>query len=208
VGRYALALDKYVLGRPDGTSPITDVGEVDIAGESRTSIEIDQGGPPVQGRHPRSEPRGRLTVRLLEPVNQERARRRRDVRPVCERVRQLRLDSPVARTLEFDLEHTVRRVEICTGSHLVSAPSALQVLPVGQQVRRVEVHRLVSEATQPVDLQDRVTLRQPNNQLGEALDGDHVLAVDADLQCRLFGHLGQARRRQGSDGVGDLGRGS
>jgi hypothetical protein len=73
-------------------------------------------------------------------------------------------------------------VEVGAGPHLVAAPSALEVLSVGQQVGGVEVHRLVSQPAQLVDLEHGVGVGQPGGQLGEALQRDEVLVVDARLQ--------------------------
>lgn len=79
-------------------------------------------------------------------------------------------------------QHALPRVEVDAGPHLEAAPSALEVLPVGQQVGGVEVHRLVGEPAKPIDLQHGMAVRQPGGQLGEALQRDEVPVFDARLQ--------------------------
>ena len=107
-----LGLHQHVPGQADGDLPATAAGEVDVAGEPRAALQVDQGGPPVGGGHVRGQLGYGLAVGLPELVGEERVGLRVDAGPVGDRVGQPRLDGLLPAPLELDLERAVPRVEV------------------------------------------------------------------------------------------------
>lgn len=195
-GSYALAFHEHVFRQTKDSSTATATDEIDIAGESRFALEIDESRPLIGSHDPCSHIGDRLTVRLFELAFEKRLGQRSDAPPISNAIRQTCLDGLVAASLALQLEGTRHGVEIGTGSNLEPPPPALQVVSVGQEVGRVEVRRLVREASSLIDLQRGVPARQPTDQLSEAGDGNEVFSLVPCPQRHLFSNLSQAYRGQ------------
>jgi hypothetical protein len=96
----------------------------------------------------------------------------------------------------LDLQHAVARVEVGAGAHLEPAAPALHVVAVGEQVRGVEIDRLVTEEPTLADLQHAEARAEPVEERGQHRYRHYVLAVQPGLEGGLAEHLGQADRPQ------------
>ena len=83
-----LGLHEHVAGQADGHLPATTAGEVDVTGESRAALEVDQGGPPIGNGHLRGQLGCGLAVRLPELTGEERVGLRSKACPIGDRVGQ------------------------------------------------------------------------------------------------------------------------
>jgi len=189
-----LRLDEQAVAQTLDPALAVPAHEVRVAGDTQSSGQIHQGEPVVRADQDRAEQRRDVVGTGMH--GDEPAGVAAQLEPLVDRVWTAVLDGRRAAPLDLDLQHAIARIDVRPRAYFEPAAVVLQVLAVAQQVRSVEVHRLVTEHSPAVDLEHPKPASEPGDEGRKRIEWHDVLAIGPAVEGCVRENVIEAHRRQ------------